>query len=955
MKKTIYIISALLLSLVSCTDMPFEIQEPVKPEETGLVSVVMQLQVPVPLQAFTKAADRAEQPNIDYIKVAVFGTSGYTQAYSLAEPVNEDGSPRSAYATTNGDKYYFKVLLPVYEGEAHIHIIANGDESIKFVDETEDSIMESMETHGNVGAYWTRFVMPDGILPQKDENGIMQTDNQGNFLPSAETQSAFNDLILVRNFAEIVLLNEAEDDLHDITWTLVNVPTKGSVAPMAAGTYVDDYVAYEYDTATGKMVYGSKVYDGFMFEDEPMDYTIPEADDITISVNDPNFVYERTHPGSNKATCLLVKGKYKNDSDYSYYRIDLMDESVGGYFPLYRNYKYQVKIHKVGNRGASDPVEAMNRDSGGNVSMSTEAQKLTDISDGASRLYVEYVEKNFTSGGKKTIWVQYIPDVLTGTVDNSSVDVTIKDQGLALKEGTQIRKTEASTDNGYYIYEFELNGQDSNEDLVSVLQVSANNGKTDDDKSTLYRDITLRVMKTMKMELSLRPKKLDSGIGNKTILSIELPEDLPSSMFPLEIYIEDINHTINPTGKDGSENNISVPVKTAKSLADNLTNSFYFIRTVNEDDYISNPIITTEFQTIRDASATTIYVANEYFHTESINLLNDGIYVNPINATVAFNVTSVVVEVETEDESKTWTVTAPEGSGVTVTPSSGTGNGSFTMTFAQNSSTSTAISRVATVTSEGVDHTVTITQNPLEFSVTPSAQTVMFNTVSAPVTVHAEEGIVWTATVTGTGASITGAVEGVFSGEGTQTLTITFPVNDDTAQKDYVVTVNMTDPSATVSAMITQLQAPNSPYTFNSNRFTWSGNTGLASSPDNFVNVSLGNSQTHNLSSITMGYRTTRPRNTYLGTISVTPVEGFRITEIKVSFNDATSAGYEFANTRATVNTGSYTRDGSQSTTATWTGSSTDTVTITNGCQNTGNSYNFPTITSIEVTYEFVE
>ena len=209
-----------------------------------------------------------------------------------------------------------------------------------------------------------------------------------------------------------------------------------------------------------------------------------------------------------------------------------MDETVGGYFPLYRNYKYQVKIHKVGNRGARTIAEAMLRDSGNNVSMTTEARKLTDISDGESRLFVEYVEKNFTSGGKKGLWVQYIPNVHNGTVDNSSVQVTVKEQGLALKEGTEITLKPESTDDGYYFYEFELNDQDEHEDLVSTLQVKADTGQTGDDKSTLYRDITLRVMKKMDMVLSLVPKQV-SGVGTNTVLNIALPDSLPSSMFPL--------------------------------------------------------------------------------------------------------------------------------------------------------------------------------------------------------------------------------------------------------------------------------------------------------------------------------------------------------------------------------------------------------------------------------------
>ena len=554
-------------------------------------------------------------------------------------------------------------------------------------------------------------VLPDGILTQKDDDGIMQTDTDGNFIPDDATANAFKNLTLIRNFAEVRLQSTVSEELlHDITWTLVNVPTYGSVAPMADGTFVDDYKDYVYDTSTGKMVNDSKVYEGYLFDEDPMDFTIPDGSEIATAVTDPCFVYERTHPGSDKATCILMKAKFSGDSYYTYYRLDLTDENVGGYFPLYRNYGYKVKINKVGNRGATTPTEAMNRDSGGNVSLSTEAQKLTDISDGTSRLFVEYVEKNFTSGGKKTFWVQYVPDVTTGTVDNSKITVSIKTQGTALVEGATLTKTAESSDTGYYFYEFELNDQSETSDLVSVVQVKADNGESGDNKSTLYRDITLRVMKKMDMVLALRPKKVETGTGKITILDIGLTAGLPESMFPLEIKIEDVNHTLYSTGLDGNGNEIIVPVKTDVSLVDGETNSFYYIRTVNKSEYDANNTISTQFKTNKDASATTIYVANEYFKTQSINLLNDGMYVNPTNATVAFNVTSVEVEVEFDEDSqsKTWTVTG--GTGVTVSPSSGTGNGTFTMTFDVNNSTTTPATRTATVTSDGSTATATIIQ-----------------------------------------------------------------------------------------------------------------------------------------------------------------------------------------------------------------------------------------------------
>ena len=952
MKKAFYILFALLLGVVSCNKAELETPEVKKDvEPTGLVAITMKADIPL-LQAHTRAlGDFSDTPSIKDIHVAVFGTSGYPQAYTIAEPVDASGNALSDYATENGRTYYFKVLLPVYEGEAHVHIIANGPASIPFVDQDEDSIMATMRSESPVGAYWARIVMPDGILTQLDDNGIMQTDDEGNYIPSDGTAHLFEDLVLVRNFAEIkLLIDDTVTNLDYISWTLVNTPVSGSVAPMADG-FVDDFKDYTYNASTGRMVNGSKVYEGFLFDDydeenKPVDFTQPTDATITTPVSGLNFMYERPHPGSEKATCLLVKGKYtaeglSQDDYYTYYRIDLMDEAVGGYFPIYRNYRYQVRIHKVGNRGARTIAEAMNRDSGGNVSLSTEAQKLTDISDGTSRLYVEYVEKSFTSGGKKSLWVYYVPDVSTGVVDNTKITWSIKEQGTALVEGATVTKSATSSDTGAYVLEFELNDQSETTDLVSKLQIKASNGVEGDDNSTLYRDITLRVLKKMDMSLSLVPKKVE-GQGSSTLLNITLPDNLPSSMFPMEFYIEDINHTLYSTGSDGT-NDIIVPVKTDNSIVDGKTNSFYFIRTVNESEYKTNHTISTQFKTNKDASATTIYVANEYFKTQSINLLNDGMYVNPVKATVPFNTTSVKVEVEfAEPDGKSWTVSG--GAGVTIanivnsngeafegTP---TGNGTFEMRFLANNSTTASVTRTATVTYNGTPHTVTITQSPLEFSVTTDTPTIIASATKATVTIHAEEGKSWTASVSGPNG--TNPTLSANSGTGTTTLTVTLPANN-TTQRQFTVTATMTDPAATASTTITQLRAPNTYSDFAYNGFggNFSGSASATSS-DGYITVNLANCERSNSS----GYIQTA-YNGQNGVITITPISGMKITTVVVTY----SSNY-YVDSNPTVSTGSKTVSGN---TVTWTVNSSSAVTYTNN----GNITNYRhRMTNIRVNYE---
>ncbi len=1016
MKKTLLFISVLVLFLVSCVKVIEPDRLLPQGEKNGLVAVTMELEIPaVELQASTKAKNFSERPQIESIHVAVFGTSGYPQAYELAEPVDESGNPVSNYASTNNEKYYFKVLLPVYDGEAHVHIIANGDESITFVDQDEESIMTTMYTSNKVGAFWTRVILKDGIMPEKDENGIMTTNQDKTFKPDAATKMAFQNLVLIRNFAEVTvsLDDVAAQRLTNVTWTLVNIPTKGSVAPMAAGTFVDDYVDYTYNASTGKMVNGTINYEGYLFPDDPMDYSVPNTTSINTAVGTPMFMYERPHPVSNP-TCLLIKAQFQPEGQttpstkYTYYRVDLMNEAIGGVFPIYRNYKYQVKIHKVGNAGSDTPEEAMNHPSGGNVSQSTDAQKLTDISDGYSRLYVEYVEKNFTSGGKKTLWVQYVPDVTTGNVDNSTVTLKIKSLGGALIEreqegpqGEQIQKEgvvltpKTYSQTGYCVYEFDLNNQ-STQDLVSMLQVKADNsmleGIQEDDISTLYRDITLRVLKTLDFTLSLAPKQVQ-GITT-TVLNINLPNGLPQSMFPLEFHIEDVNHTLNPTGLTGKQDDntkIEVPVKVAKSLADGITSSFYFIRTINWSEYEAGSTISTQFTTIENASATTIYVYNEYFNKKSINLLNDGLYVNPANATVAFSVNSMEIEVETDNTDRVWTI-RDKSQGVTVTDldgnelTGGTGTKKFIMHFPVNNSTTASVPRTLTVTSgsgsSALTQNVTITQLPLTFSITPSSQTALFNATSATVTVNAEEGKAWKATVSGTSAALEGAdAEGKVSGVGTQELTVKFDANtNNTSSRDFTVTATMTDPAATATATITQGRGPNTtPANFTVDNFTYVGSnrTGSAISQDGYISISLANigndypnywNETDYWGDysfgprgdgyIQMGYRSGNWQSYSFnrGSITVTPAAGLKITGITVTYVSSTSGSYDTDyytgnNVSVTVSDGTYTRLGA---TGTWTGSSIEPVTFNNGYRINGGSFYAPQITSIQVTYEAI-
>ena len=898
MKKILYIASIMLLGAVACTREAIDpVVRPVPENKEGMVAVTMGLRVPIDITATTRADDaRAHLPEIDAIRVAVFGTSSYPQAYELATPVSKgtdaEGHPvytTGQYAYTNDDVYYFKVLLPVYEGEAIVHIVANGDESIDFLDGTEHGIMSKMVTTNDVGGYWARVVLPDGILAQTTTDGIMQTDDDGNYIPTEETARLFEDLVLVRNFAEVKLIVAEDAGISDVTWALVNDPVNGSIAPMAGTEFVSDYKDYVFDKNTGKMVLCEmttdpdtgkpvpvyeddgttianiyKTYNGYMVSSSLNTLPAAESDLNWKDADDSQFTYERVDPNKTNPTYIMMKCKFGSDANYSYYRVDLMDENVGGYFPLYRNYMYQIKIDLVGNRGASTFDEAAKRNSGGNVSMSAETKTLTDVSDGFSRMYVEFVEKTYTTGGQKSFWVYYVPDVSkdadgdgVADVDNRSIEVSVKEMGTALANAVITKDETKSVDTGtgaMWWFNFTLNEQSADVDLISMLQVKATNGKTGAQKSTLYRDISVKVMKKMDMDLGLAPSTVPEGVNKTTVLHIALSDTLQPSMFPLEFFIEDMNRTLNPTGKDGAGKSIDVPVKVGASIWDSTNqNSYAFIRTVNWSEYepmrdawvaakeagtSTDGIIdfTTQFKTVEASSATTIYVDNEYFNMQSIDLAC------------------------------------------------------------------------------------------AQFGVSTTMSMVSYQAGSTTVTVSTDDDIEWTATVDNEAAGLTRAAGTLtITGQGTESFTINYDANTTAQDRVFTITVSAAG-FENATTTVTQRRAPAVPATFNRNSF--SSGTSSSDSSDGYLTVALNG--------LTRG-------GDYLGasrgnTITFTPKFGVAITEIIITYANQNNR----LDTAPTFSSGTPVTSGAS---VTWTGTSANPITYT--CGRDGSR-----ITNISIRYQ---
>lgn len=256
---------------------------------------------------------------------------------------------------------------------------------------------------------------------------------------------------------------------------------------------------------------------------------------------------------------------------------------------------------------------------------------------------------------------------------------------------------------------------------------------------------------------------------------------------------------------------------------------------------------------------------------------------------------------------------------------------------------------------EGDDATVELTVSP--FRLSRYETSVAANEISATfsITSTGDENPTWTLTPVGniTSLSAVPALSTGYSGSGNATVTVNFPQNTNTTQTETYTVIAKRNGFPDREFNITQRPKP---MTFPASQFSGSNNT--YSSSNDYVSITLEQAQKSGTGTNTYLTLGRRPYyTTYRGSITITPKTGFKITGIQVTYTDGNNAGYDFNDddTSVSVNTGSYTRDGSTSNTATWTGSSTGDVIFTNGYTTSGwltTTYNFPQIASIEVTLE---
>ena len=461
------------------------------------------------------------------------------------------------------------------------------------------------------------------------------------------------------------------------------------------------------------------------------------APGVAVGPGEPIYVYERAVTTDNPPFVLMAaryvdSGTPDSSTPIHYYRLDLALEN--GYFPIYRNFQYNVNISDVSVDGYDNLSDAAGHNSGSNFSVSLDTRTIPDISNGVVRLYIEHPNFDWVySSETKSFWYKFLINGATSGNLNGNVTVTEK-------EGNALASFSVATSDGannQRSVSYTLNQPNGTSTLSSTLQLvgTYNDGS---DTYRLVRMVTIRVFNAKEIHPSVSPATVADEEGQLTTLSIPLPWDLQASMFPMEILIEDSKKTLNPASGE------NMPVKTTgvenlnetfKSLSGDGTSSYCFVRTLNWSEYqrlknnaelsgSDDIILTCDFETTKSFTESTIYVYNKYFATDAsgVTTAQTTLYGDPDNNITPnrqnVSGTSATVKVKSTGN---WVLNiAMANGGVAVGASLSPSNGSattgqnVTVTLPENvtenairykltfTNTSSSLTRTAYITQEGI-------------------------------------------------------------------------------------------------------------------------------------------------------------------------------------------------------------------------------------------------------------
>lgn len=623
MKKLLYIFSCIVLVSACTQELPdFDHAS----DYAGKVAIDFGVQINDPYIA-TKAM--ADNPQLKNLMLAVFDETGYLVEYTWAIAEGTE------YATENGTRYKYKVYLTQSKTPRIIHFIGNAPSEIKFGN--EESVMSSIS--GSLGSsnediYWYRKEIP--MISGTSSGGAMalaEEEESGPILQATpQTIAYMNDIPLIRNFAKIVLTSASDSGFALESYFVVGTPKTGLAAAYnySSGEFVD-YFNYVDSTdpelsKEGIKVLGDPKSYQYLTETEKYDANVPavsqnvtlaEAQVSPVAAGASYYVYEKETPlSAEDAPYIIAYGTYSGKKYY--YKVDLRDKDQ--YFPILRNFQYNVNITKVSREGYATIEEAAKSSGSGDISSSMTTISLAYISDGVASLEVGYTEKYITSEDAVELGFTFLPDV-----NNPNAPGDIKDIWIKVNEPGATGAAIATINGAAYTVGQEIKPS-SNPGVIQIkpatpteslktqtLTIYARYTK-DGIEHILQRTVTYKVQTKRTMIVELDPYEVPTVAGSEFDVLLTIPAGLSPSIFPLEFAIEAEALSVNPASGE------QMPVKTGKSLSGNGKSSFHFVKTLTHEEYITDQAntIVCHFKTTKASSASRIFALNDYFEPQYV-------------------------------------------------------------------------------------------------------------------------------------------------------------------------------------------------------------------------------------------------------------------------------------------------------------------------------------------------
>lgn len=562
------------------------------PDNDGTFDAEFKIAIPE-MQSATRSF---AEPKIENLWLFIFDSSGYiSQALEVTNSEVGSITPESTDNTWEDNKATEFTVKGIAETSYSrtIHLIANlPADTVTNGFFAESNFISSLKTSGTQDAYWQRVEMPNGI--------------------TQATIDALGVIPMVRNYAKV----SSRSDLTAFTLEgliLTNVPNSGSVAPYHTNTLGlesgvlallnGNFANYRATDADGAYTGGATDYAAL----EAQEYNGFEPSGVTYSDQAVpatwqtyQYLYERDHSETEKRTYAILKGTWNDGTTTksTYYKVDIVKES-GDAYNLLRNIEYQIVVKNVTGWGFDSAEDAIASPAvSNNLAFNVETRDLLNVSDGTSRLFIEYSRKVITAGNSQiTFRYRYVPDIkspkVSQNVTGNNVTISWSDFASGVKLGDAViadgnpsadgvnwvSNTQLAEDSDGYIWnEVTFNVADvGDEAKIQEFTLSAKNETTG---ATLSRVVELRLVKPFKFSIDVAPK-VEDGAGKAVPTTLTLPKGLPKGIFPL---------TFNVVCGNGSLTS-SLPVVTGLDINGKPTSGgkyFGYAVTIDYDDYDSD-------------------------------------------------------------------------------------------------------------------------------------------------------------------------------------------------------------------------------------------------------------------------------------------------------------------------------------------------------------------------------